>query len=143
MSFHPAAATAAVLSGTITDPSGAVIPGATVTATNSRGVLAGSAITDGQGQYRMQDLAPGTYRIEAQARGFETQSFSTEVAASQQAVADATLRVGSAAQTVTVEASPAKLTAKPAPGQTLSRFELTTDDGERWISTDGQTWAHK
>jgi Carboxypeptidase regulatory-like domain len=152
MNFRPAATTVSTLSGTITDLSGAVIPGATVTATNSKGALAGGAITDGHGQYRMETLAPGSYRIVAQARGFDTQSFSIEVAPSQQAVADAMLRVGSAAQTVAIEGSPghadtSSAGANHAPqriaDQILSRFELTTDDGERWISTDGQTWAHQ
>jgi hypothetical protein len=152
ISAHPAATTGSTLSGTITDPAGAVIPGATVTATNSSGALVGSATTDSRGQYRMEDLAPGNYRIEAQARGFETQLFVAELAPAQQAVADLILRVGSAAQTVTVQASPgsldnprvnANLTAKPPASQTRSRFELTTDDGERWTSTDGQTWVHE
>jgi len=152
LSSHPAATPAPALSGTITDPSGAVIPGATVTATNSRGVLVGSATADSRGQYRMEDLAPGNYRIEAQARGFESQLFAAELAPAQQAVADVILRVGSAAQTVTIHALPgsldsprvnANLAAKPRVSQTLSRFELTTDDGERWTSTDGQNWAHE
>ncbi len=151
LSSHPAATPGSTLSGTITDPSGAVIPGATLTATNSNGVLAGSATTDSHGKYRMEDLAPGSYRIKAQATGFETQSFAAEVAPSVQAVADATLRVGSAAQTVNVQASPAPNTPsaganqafKPAVGRPLSRFELTTDDGERWMSIDGQNWARK
>jgi Carboxypeptidase regulatory-like domain len=134
MSSHPAATPGSILSGTITDPSGAVIPGATLTATNSN-ALVGSATTDSHGQYRIEDLAPGSYRIEAQARGFETQSFAAEVAPSLQAVADATLRVGSPAQTVNLQASPAP--------NTSSRFELTTDDGERWTSTDGQSWTRK
>ena len=126
-------------------------PAQLLTATNSNGVLAGSATTDSHGQYRMEDLAPGSYRIKAQATGFETQSFATEVAPSVQAVADATLRVGSAAQTVNVQASPAPNTPsadanqalKPAAGRPLSRFELTTDDGERWTSIDGQNWARR
>jgi hypothetical protein len=152
ISAHPAATTGSTLSGTITDPAGAVISGATVTATNSSGALVGSATTDSRGQYRLEDLAPGNYRIEAQARGFETQLFVAELAPAQQAVADLILRVGSAAQTVTVQASPgsldnprvnANLTAKPPASQTRSRFELTTDDGERWTSTDGQTWVHE
>jgi hypothetical protein len=151
ISSHPAATPGSTLSGTITDPAGAVIPGATLTATNSIGALVGGATTDSHGQYRMEDLAPGSYRIEAQARGFETQSFVTEVTPSLQAVADATLRVGSAAQTVNVQASPALDTPttganqalKPAVGRTLSRFELNTDDGERWTSTDGQSWNRK
>jgi hypothetical protein len=152
ISSHPAAISGSTLSGKITDSSGAVIPGATLTATNSDGVLAGSATTDSHGQYRMQDLAPGSYRIKAQATGFETQSFATDVAPSLQAVADATLRVGSAAQTVNIEASPAvsdtasastKQAFKPSASRTLSHFELTTDDGELWTSIDGQSWARK
>ncbi len=69
--------------------------------------------------------------------------------ASVQAVADAMLRVGSAAQTVNVQASPATPSAganqglEPAVGRPLSRFELTTDDGERWTIIDGQSWARK
>ncbi len=152
ISSHPAATTGSTLSGTITDPAGAVITGATLTATDSNGVLVGGATTDSHGQYRMSDLAPGTYRIEAQATGFEKQSFATDVAPSQQAVADATLRVGSAAQTVAIEASPAVAVAssanknqalKAAIGQPTSRFELTTDDGEHWTSLDGQSWTRK
>ncbi len=152
ISSHPAATAVSTLSGTITDPAGAVIPGATLTATNSSGVLVGSATTDSHGQYRMEALAPGSYRIEAQATGFEKQSFATEVAPSQQAVADAMLRVGSAAQTVNIEASPAaqdtssadvNQALKRAVSQPTSRFELTTDDGEHWTSTDGQSWSHK
>jgi Carboxypeptidase regulatory-like domain/Putative zinc-finger len=154
MSSRPAAVTAAALSGTITDPSGAVIPGATVVATNSTAKIVRSAATDQKGQFRLADLVPGNYRVEAQATGFETESFSAEVAPAQQAVADVRLRVGSASQTVSVQAqaSPfalensradANLTVKPADSQTLSRFELTTDDGERWTSTDGQSWTRE
>jgi hypothetical protein len=84
--------------------------------------------------------------------GFETESFSAEVTPAQQAVADVKLRVGSATQTVAVEASSvplenlpvnANLTALPKDSQTLSRFELTTDDGEHWMSTDGQKWTRE
>ena len=75
LSSHPAATTSATLSGTVTDPAGAVIPGATLTASNSSGVLVGSATTDSHGQYRMEALAPGGYGIVAQATGFKTQSF--------------------------------------------------------------------
>ena len=150
ISSHPAATTGSTLSGTITDPAGAVIPGATVTAANSSGALVGSATTDSHGQYRMEDLAPGSYRIEAQATGFEKQVFAAEVAVAQQGVADLTLRPGSATQTVSITASPgapdtspaiANQMLKPVAGQTMSRFQLTTDDGERWTTNDGQTWT--
>ena len=154
MSSRPAAGTtlSGTVTGTIKDPAGAVIPGATVTATNPSGATVSSVTTDSHGRYRMEDLAPGSYRIEAQATGFQTQSFAADVAPLQQAVADVTLPVGSAAQTVTVQASPSPLdtspasekpATKPPANQTPSHFELTTDKGERWTSTDGQTWSHE
>ena len=152
MSFRPAAVTGAALFGTITDTTGAVVPGATVVATNPAAEIVRSAATDNRGQFRMEGLVPGSYRIEAQARGFETESFSAEVAPAQQAVADVRLRVGSASQTVSVEAAAAPTAdlaanaspvAKSPDTQTLSRFEITTDDGEHWMSTDGQSWTRE
>jgi Carboxypeptidase regulatory-like domain len=149
-SAAPVATTGLTLSGTITDPAGAVIPGAIVVATNSSGAAVSTVTTDGRGQFRMEGLAPGGYRIQAQATGFVAQSVAAEVTALQTAVADITLRVGSAAQTVTVEASPAPPLDKPSAGAdliakppTLSRFVLTTDDGEHWTSTDGQSWSRE
>jgi hypothetical protein len=152
MSSHPAPATGAALSGTITDPTGAVISGATVVATNSAAEIVRNATTDNRGQFRIAGLVPGSYRIEAQAVGFQTESFSAEVAPAQQAVADVKLPVGLTSQTVAVDAAALPLetlptNANPTPkansSQTLSRFELTTDDGEHWISTDGQSWTRE
>jgi Carboxypeptidase regulatory-like domain/Putative zinc-finger len=152
MSARPAAATGAALAGTITDPTGAIIPGATVVATNSAAQIVRTVASDNQGRFRIEDLVPGSYRIEVQATGFETQSFAAQMEPTQQAVADVRLRVGSAAQSVTVETSSAALENSPAntnptaqlpDDQTLSRFELTTDAGERWMSTDGQTWTRE
>lgn len=152
ISSRPATATGAALSGTITDSSGAVIPGATVVASNSAGAIVRNVESDNHGQFRMDDLVPGSYRIEAQATGFETESFSAQVAPAQHAVADVTLRVGSAAQTVAVQASPGlaenlatdtNRAAKLPTSQTLSRFELTTNDGEHWMSIDGQSWTRE
>jgi hypothetical protein len=151
MSSRPAAATDAALSGTITDPTGAVIPGVTVVATNSAAQIVRSVATDNHGQFRMEGLVPGSYRIEAQAVGFQTESFSAEVAPAQQAVADMRLRVGSAAQSVTVEASSVPLESLPIDAslaktpdrEIVSRFEVTTDDGQRWMSTDGQSWTRE
>jgi Carboxypeptidase regulatory-like domain len=156
--FLPAPATVSTLSGTIKDPSGAVIPGATVAATYSSTALVRNATTDIQGQFRLENLVPGSYQIEAQAAGFETQSFTAQIESSQQAVADLTLPVGSAAQTVMVEPTPgrpgtspggasiaakanraARLPASPA----MSHFELTTSDGIRWASNDGQNWKRE
>ncbi len=54
--------------GTVTDPSAAVIPGATVVATGNG--VARSAKTDGQGHYTLPNMPPGTYSVSASASGF-------------------------------------------------------------------------
>ena len=57
------------LRGRITDPSGAVIPKATITVTGAGGKQA-TATTNGQGNYEINGLAPGTYAVTAVAKGF-------------------------------------------------------------------------
>ncbi|MGA8150921.1 MAG: carboxypeptidase regulatory-like domain-containing protein [Terriglobales bacterium] len=57
------------LRGRVTDPSGAVIPQATVTATGPGG-RTGTAVSDAQGMYEIKALAPGTYVVSARATGF-------------------------------------------------------------------------
>jgi hypothetical protein len=158
VSSHPAVTAGSALSGTITDSSGAVIPGANVTATNFDATLVRSAQTDVRGQFRIDNIAPGGYRLEAQAPGFQKQSSPIEVPASQQTSADITLQTGAVSQTVEVQASPspiatesptvtqsidAKKTSEAAVSSTLSRFEIKTDTGDSWVSTDGQAWKHE
>jgi uncharacterized surface anchored protein len=107
--------------------------------------------TDSAGRYVVNDLSPGSYQVEVQAPGFEKQQIAVTLTVSQQNLADFTLSVGQLALTVTVEApastsSPVarKKTAEPPPAsEPLTRFEITTDTGERWTSTDGQTWMHR
>jgi hypothetical protein len=57
------------LRGRVTDPSGAVIPQSTVTATSASGQQV-STITDKQGVYELKDLAPGSYTVDVLAPGF-------------------------------------------------------------------------
>ncbi len=57
------------LRGKVTDPSGAVIPQATVTATHSSGA-AKSTVSNAQGEYEIKGLANGTYTVNAKAKGF-------------------------------------------------------------------------
>src|SRR6202030_1364926 len=57
--------------GLVTDPSGAVVPGATVTATNQSTGFTRTVNTDPEGNYRITFLPLGTYRVEAKSAGFE------------------------------------------------------------------------
>ena len=67
-------ATSGVIRGTVTDPTGAVIPGASVNITTSDGHTLASAVSDASGAYQTRNLAPGTYIVIVTARGFAPSS---------------------------------------------------------------------
>ena len=57
--------------GTVTDQTGAVVPGVSITVTNVNTGVKSSAVTDGTGNYRVPHLQPGQYQVEASAPGFK------------------------------------------------------------------------
>src|SRR6266403_4686768 len=59
-----------VITGTITDPTGAVVPGATVTITNVGTNISQTTTTGSDGSYRFSLVPPGTYTIEVKAANF-------------------------------------------------------------------------
>jgi Carboxypeptidase regulatory-like domain len=60
------------LRGTVSDPSGAYIAGATVTLTNPLSKIVRTTVTgDNDGGYQFQFLPPGTYTLEVEAKGFQ------------------------------------------------------------------------
>src|SRR5438874_11238706 len=60
------------LSGTVTDPTGAVLPDVTITATQTRQTISFKAKTDSEGQYLFPRLPIGPYEVKAEASGFKT-----------------------------------------------------------------------
>jgi len=69
----PAFAQNAQISGTLKDQSGAILPGATITAKNLSTGLSRSVVTDATGEYRVPALPPGTYSLSAEMQGFTTE----------------------------------------------------------------------
>jgi outer membrane receptor protein involved in Fe transport len=69
----PVFAQNAQISGTLKDQSGAVLPGATITAKNLATGLARTVVTDATGEYRVPALPPGTYSLSAEMQGFTTE----------------------------------------------------------------------
>lgn len=67
-----AQATSATIFGSITDASGAAVPGAQVTATNIDTNFSRSATTGSDGRYQLVFLPIGTYKVEANAAGFRS-----------------------------------------------------------------------
>jgi len=89
--------------GTVTDASGAVIPGATATLTNVGTGIVQTAITNGTGDYNFPLLQVGTYSVKIEAKGFKTYTFpNIPLSSGDRFRADAKLEVGEAAQTVEV-----------------------------------------
>jgi carboxypeptidase family protein len=96
----------AQLSGRVTDESGAVLPGVTVTATQTDTGLTRSVTTDASGTYVLPNLPTGPYRLEAMLQGFRTYSQTgivLQVAASP--AINVILAIGNVAENVSVEAA--------------------------------------
>src|SRR5882724_4112172 len=93
--------------GTITDPTGAAIVGATVNVTNTDlGSFKRTTKTDGSGAYRIDSLLPGKYKVSIQASSMqEFVEEGVEVRASLSTTVGASLTLGPVNQTVSVEAS--------------------------------------
>ncbi|HEV2245920.1 MAG TPA: carboxypeptidase regulatory-like domain-containing protein, partial [Terriglobia bacterium] len=110
----PRYGTAQVLYGTVVgnikDPTGAVVPGATVTVTQAQTALTRQAQTDSRGGYTISTLSAGTYTVKIEAKGFKAFSRSdVPVAINTVSRVDATLQIGAVSQTVEVSASAAVL----------------------------------
>ncbi|HXE11745.1 MAG TPA: carboxypeptidase-like regulatory domain-containing protein, partial [Bryobacteraceae bacterium] len=95
-----------VILGTITDPSGAAIPGAQVTVTSPSTGVSHTVTTGANGAYRVGYLLPGTYTVSAQAQGFSRAVRSNiTLELSQQAEVDIPLAIGQTTQSVEVTAA--------------------------------------
>jgi len=103
--------TTTAIGGIVTDPSGAVVPGASVVLKNQNLGVTYKTATDSRGSYSFPSLLPGTYTVTVAASGFKTAVVTDRsVAAAQPAHVDVTLSVGSTATKVTVSAAGAELT---------------------------------
>lgn len=130
----------ATITGTVTDPSGAVIPGARVVATNTSTGVSSSGVTNAAGLYVISYLNPGPYEIKVTASGFKTFARSgITLTVAQQLKLNFQLSVGSFNQTVSVSgAAPLLDTTSANSGLTLSERsirELPQADGNPYALT--------
>jgi hypothetical protein len=102
--------TTATVSGVVTDPSGGVVPGATVTLTNDATKVTRDTVTNGRGEYTVPSLQPATYSILISAPGMQSQErHGVLLQLGQEARLDFQLTVGSTTTTVTVTGSSAPI----------------------------------
>ncbi len=112
--------------GTVSDPSGAIVQAATVTAKQIETGLTRVAITDRQGEYVLVELPIGHYLLETQAKGFQTylqQGISLDV--NQTATVVIRLKLGSETQQVEVSGDAALVQSTVSSlGQTVMEHEI-------------------
>ncbi|MGP0073644.1 MAG: carboxypeptidase regulatory-like domain-containing protein [Bryobacteraceae bacterium] len=115
------------LAGTVTDPSGAAIPNATVTITSNDTGLTRTTTTGSDGSYKFTLLPPGNYRASFSAGGFKTAEVaSVTLNVTETPELNRTLQVGAAAEQVTVEAAGETLqTQSSTLGTTVTSQQVT------------------
>jgi iron complex outermembrane receptor protein len=99
-----AAQTQGGLEGTVRDGTGLVLENATVTVSNAAGRLLRTAVTDGEGRYRIDALPPGHVAIAVQSPGFARNVREVVVPADRRLTTDFVLHVDALTQTVRVDA---------------------------------------
>ena len=120
------------ISGTITDATGGVVPGAAVTATNGDNGQSRKVTTGADGAYNLGLLPPGPYKVAISATGFKQEEVNVNVAVTEVATVSRKLALGSQTETVTVSESAVELqTGTSALGtvvsnRTVAALPLTT-----------------
>lgn len=114
------------LLGRITDPSGAVIPGATVKARNTATNVTLETSSNESGNYQIPFVTPGDYSLSVESGGFKTTTRNgIRVSLGGQVTVDFTLEVGQATESITVDSRPPLLnTASADLGQVVSSSEV-------------------
>jgi hypothetical protein len=125
--------TAGAIQGTVTDPSGAVIAGATVTLENSSANYSQAVKTETNGKFRLVNIPPNTYQIQILSPGFQKYERQVDVRTNVPIQLNAKLALGNASEVVEVTAPPNALENVPSPhtdvGQSmLSSLPLSATD---------------
>src|SRR5919197_2921030 len=121
------------VTGRVIDPSGAVVPGAQVTITNTATNVSNSVTSNEEGVYTVLYLADGRYNVVAEKTGFKKLLRTVEVRVGDKITLDLRLEVGSVTESVniTTEAPPLE-TGSATAGQVIDRrriSELPLSDG--------------
>ena len=116
--------TATVL-GTVTDPSGAVVPHAQVALRNTATGTLATATSDDRGEFRFVDISIGPYELKVTAPGFQSASAKFELTVGAHQRVDIPLKLGKAETTVTTTANVTQLeTESSERGQVVNEREI-------------------
>jgi hypothetical protein len=125
----------ATVSGIITDPSGAVVPGVSVTIVSQGTGLKRSALTDTVGEYRFAGLPTGNYSLRMEKTGFQIQVHEgVELNSASEVMINSQLAIGDLSQQTTVSATAAAIDSASStvegfvPAQSLAELPLDNRD---------------
>src|SRR5215813_8786009 len=122
-----AQSTYATVSGTVGDPSGAVLPGVSITATNNATGVVTTVVSNEAGAYNLTGLLPGIYTVAAELPGFQKASYTNvTLGNAQQVRLNFALQVASQAQSVevTIAADTLIATSSSSIGEVLSQQKV-------------------
>src|SRR6476469_6949568 len=124
------------IEGTVTDPNGASVKGATVTATSPNLISAQSATTKDDGRYQISNLPPGKYKISVDAGGFAKFTTSEfDVNLGRTSTADASLQLASATATVQVTGGAVVDAAQNTTGSNVSTDQFSNFPTQRTVQS--------
>src|SRR5437773_8645078 len=118
----------ATISGTVSDSTGALIPGVTVKATNTATNVASTVLSNEAGAYNLPGLLPGTYKVSAELSGFQVQTLTdVQLGNAQQVRLNFTLKVAGVAQSleVSIPVDTLLATSSPTIGQVLGEKKVS------------------
>ncbi|MEP7211506.1 MAG: TonB-dependent receptor [Acidobacteriota bacterium] len=126
------------MSGTVTDPNGALVAGAAVKITNIATNYTRETTTSGDGIYGFQQLPPGRYRVEITATGFAATTAEADVNITQTTPVDVQLSVSGGTTTVNVEApvlqTETSQQGRVVTGETLRQIPLPTRNFQQLLT---------
>jgi outer membrane receptor protein involved in Fe transport len=122
------------IEGTVTDPNGAAVKGATVTVTSPNLMSSKAAVTDDNGRYQILALPPGTYKVAVDASGFGKYDKSdVAVNLGRTSSADVTLSLATATATVNVTGGAAVDVAANTSGSNISNEQFSNFPTSRTV----------
>jgi hypothetical protein len=140
MAAPAAAQSSGSITGTVEDSSGGVLPGASVTATNTTQYATFNAVTSAQGVFVFAEIPPGTYTIAVELSGFKRVEKRDVVlsTASKTNAGVFVLDVGNVSETVTVAAEATQILLKT---ESAERSDLVTNTQLRELALNGRNIA--
>ncbi|CAN5323174.1 hypothetical protein BH20ACI2_BH20ACI2_11400 [soil metagenome] len=115
-----------VLRGTVTDESGALLPGVMLTLANESAGITRNSISDASGEYQFQQLPVGTYRLRVERSGFKAfDRTGIELLIGRTVSLDIALEIGNVGESVTVEAGTSTISSDDAAlGNSITKREV-------------------